>query len=139
MSRALVLASLRGDSQLNDLVVPQNIITNYSKEGRPDGTNALPFIILRWGEQNALLRGRGPRDLTVWAHYPAEKSTDYSKVDAILSRVEEILLPIADEPGEDGYTITDISPAGGWSPDLFDEGFNTIVRNAAFNVLSHKT
>ena len=140
MSRAAVLAKLRADTTLNTLVPQKNIITNFSGDGRPDQFDSnFGFIVLRWGSQNPLMKNRGPRDLTVWAHYPVEKSDDYSKVDAILLQAEKTLLAIEDEPGGDGFSVTLIESAGGWSPDLRDEAFKTIVRNAAYNVLSRPT
>ena len=49
MSRAAVLQALRNDATLNSMVPPQQIWTNYSKEGRPDGLVAdKVFFVLRW-------------------------------------------------------------------------------------------
>lgn len=132
MSRAAVLAALRGDSGLTDLVPAGNIIPNYSKEGRPSNLAPGPFLILRWGDQRAerAVGGRGPRDLVVWAHWPQEDSTDFDDVDAVLNEVHRVLIAVDDD------SVTDISPAGGRSGDLTDPAFNTIVRNVAYEVLS---
>lgn len=132
MSRAAVLAALRNDATLNAIVPANNIIPNYSKEGRPANLSPGPFLILRWGDQRAerAVGGRGPRDLVIWAHYPTDKSTDFDDVDEILAEVDRVLLAIDDD------TVTDISPAGGKSGDLTDPAFDTIVRNVAYEVLS---
>lgn len=137
MSRAVVLGKLRGDTALNTLVPPANILTNYSKEGRPSNLDPGMFMILRWGDQRIDRSvNRGPRDLTIWIHCPREKSEDFTDIDSVLPHLDRILLPLEDEPGGDGYTVTDISPAGGASGDLTDPAFNTIVRTVSYEVLS---
>jgi hypothetical protein len=40
--------------------------------------------------------------------------------------------------GDDGQTVTQIRFSGG-SGDLYDEGFQTIMRNSSFRVLSRFT
>lgn len=136
MSRAAVLSALRYDNDLADFVEPQNIIVNYSQEGRPSNLAPEAFIILRW-EETSTNPGVDSviRVLTVWAHYPAEKSTDYSRIDEILTNVKRILTGMEHVAGVDGYTVTCIEYQGD-SSDLKDDAFNTISRNSTYKVLS---
>lgn len=139
MSRAAVLSALRSDSDLTNLVAAENILTNYSSEGRPSNLNPGAFIILRWEEANQNLKNSSvSRTLTLWAHYPAERSTDYSRLDAIMLRAKEILVDMEQVLGEDGYTVTCIE-YNGESADLKDDAFNTISRNSTFKVLCRAT
>lgn len=139
MSRAAVLSALRSDTQLTALVPQENIMTNYSKEGRPSNTSPGAFIILRWEEVSTNPGVSSvTRVLTVWAHYPAESSTDYSKIDSILLRVKKILVGMEHVSGQDGYTVTCVD-YNGESSDLKDDAFNTISRNSTFRVLSRAT
>lgn len=139
MSRAAVLGALRSDEELSELVVPENILTNYSLEGRPSNLEPGAFLILRWEEEATSPSVPSvTRTLTVWAHYPAEKSTDYSKLDYILSLVKDILTGLEHVAGQDAQTVTCVEYNGS-SPDLKDDAFNTISRNSTFRVLSRAT
>lgn len=139
MSRAAVLDGLRADADLTSLVPPENIFPNYSKEGRPNPLSPGGFIVLRWGDlTRAFARLAGPRDLTVWAHWPAEQSTDFGRIDKILDRCKNVLCDLEEVVGGDGYTLTMIDYAGE-SRDMKDLGFETIMRNMTFRVLSRPT
>lgn len=139
MSRAAVLQALRQDSVLNAIVPPENVLTNWSGEGRPNVLSPGGFIVLRWESiTRAFKRIAGPRDLTVWGHYPIEKSDDFSHIDEILSRTKDVLCDIEDFAGGDGYTVTCVDYFGE-SGDLKDPGFQTITRNMTFRVLSRPT
>ncbi|AHN84034.1 hypothetical protein GJ25_gp023 [Mycobacterium phage Hawkeye] len=139
MSRAVILDALRADVELGAQMSPENIISNYSKEGRPSNLNPGAFAIIRWGDKTIdPAVDTGPRDMTVWVHYPEEVSTDFSRVDKILHRVKEVLLPLAEVMGADGQTLVCVDLFGE-SGDLTDPGFQTITRNVTFRVLSRMT
>ena len=90
-------------------------------------------IFLRWEESTRQRGGFGDREvLTVWVHTPRETSGDYTGINEILDRVEEILLTAIHVQGVDGV-LTQVT-YNGRSPELNDEGFKTITRNAAFLV-----
>lgn len=131
-----MLAALRSDSELGNLVAPANVLVNYAKEGRPSNLAPSSFIILRWEEVN-INPGVDSvtRTLTVWAHHPAEKSTDYAILDDILNSVKNVLTGMEHVAGLDGYTVTCIEYQGD-SADLKDDAFNTISRNSTYKVLS---
>lgn len=131
-----MLSALRSDDTLTDLVAADNILVNYSQEGRPSNLAPSSFIILRWEETNTNPGVSSvTRTLTVWAHHPAEKSTDYSRIDSIIKRVKEVLTAMEHVAGGDGYTVTCIEYQGD-SSDLKDDAFNTISRNSTYKVLS---
>lgn len=138
MSRAAVLDALRADVELKTLVPEGNIIANPDGEGRPKELDPDNFIVLRWGEQDWDSRmKRGPFNLTVWAHSPKEKTDSYNDINSILLRVTKILDGLELVEGDDGWRVTMIYPGGGWSGDLVDRGYNTIMKNALFKVLSN--
>jgi hypothetical protein len=135
MSRAAVYSALSGSVALNALGVnADNIHANWSLDTPPSRSD--PFLVLRWEEQ--ILKGtqkRGPRLLTVWAHIPKQKSTDHADLDPILRAVSDALLPLVHVVGSDSIAITGVEFRGE-SPDLDDVGYDTIVRNAAYEVLA---
>ena len=139
MSRAAVFDALLGDATLNGMVNPANVLVNYNFEGRPNNLQSGPFLVLRWGSmlpRGVMFEGgsKGPRLLTIWAHWPEEKTTDFVRLDKILDRVRKILTPLEDIIGGDGYRLTNVKFVGA-SEDMKDPGFKTITRNAAFEVL----
>ena len=149
MSRAVVYDAIVNDSELNALgITSDTVFPNYANDKRPTDTG--PFIIIRWESQPYLGAsrlggfgsgsgmGRGARDMTVWVHIPKEQSTDFTRIDAILDRLDDILTPLEHEAGADGYTLTCVRPTGRGG-DNRDDGFDTIVRNAAYKILSRRT
>lgn len=142
MSRAAILDALRADSAVTNLVPANNIFPNYASEARPNNTSGEAFLILRWdGAESAVIfenKSRGPRTLTVWAHYPEERSTDYVRLETILNAVEKTLTGLEEVVGGDGYTITSVQSTGS-SGDLRDVSFRTISKNMSFKVLSRIT
>lgn len=94
-----------------------------------------PFLILRWEEETTTFNQFGKSEvLTVWAHQARERSTDFVPLVGILRRVTAVLTGAISVVGEDG-TISTIDYQG-MSPDLNDEGYKTITKNAAYKVLS---
>lgn len=149
MSRDVIWNVITTDTELNALGIDSSaVFPNYANDKRPrdDG----PFIILRWENQSYLGAstlggfgsgtgmGRGPRDLTVWAHLPREISSDFTRLDEILDRLDDILSPLEHVDGDDGYTLTCVR-ATGRGGDSTDDGYSTITRNAGYKVLSRRT
>jgi len=92
-------------------------------------------ILTRWEEETMQRGGFGRREvLTVWAHHPRESMTDFAGINEILDRVEEVLLGAIHVQGVDGWLNQVVY--NGRSPELNDEGYKTIARNAAFLVSS---
>lgn len=139
MSRAAVFTVLTEDEDLNDLGINEDsVFPNYSLDECPvaDG----PFLILKWEGQEANPFGKvkSPVVLTIWAHYPADVSEDFADLDLLLDAVDAALETLDDTEGEDGYTVTCVR-ATGRGGDLKDEGFHTIAKNSAYEVLSRKS
>ncbi len=140
MSRAAVLDTLRATSSLLSLVPAGNIIADPKGEGRPDELSPTYFVVLRWGEQDwSPAVKRGPWNLTTWVHSPKERDDSYNTIDDILIIINDTLCAIEELAGSDGWTITTIEPAGGWSGDMDDPGFNTVMKNTGFKVLTRRT
>lgn len=138
MSRSAIIEALYEDSGLTSLGVEQDsILQGQGLLERP--TDRSPFILLNWQEQaqNPFGNVKAPRTLVVWVHYPSEVTNDYSKIDSILDRVENVLVGLEDVSGDDGHSVTCVRSTGR-SSDLKDEGLQTFCRYAAFQVLSRK-
>lgn len=141
MSRALVETLLTTDEALAALGIDETSVFNQNdvmERPKNDG----PFIIVRWEEVTlsglAPRLGRGSRLLTIWVHSPKEISTDFNALDEIIEAIDALLLPLENEAGTDGYSITNVRKSG-VSGDLYDEGLNTVTRNAGYGVLYHRT
>lgn len=132
-ARAAVFTLLTTDSILNGLGIDDNHCWPAQALDNPIRTG--PFLVLRWEETSVEFGTFGQREvLTVWAHCPKEMSNDFVPLIAILKRVVFLLLSAEHLPGADGI-VTKVD-YNGMSPDLRDEGFSTITKNAAFQVLS---
>lgn len=127
--RAVVYNLLAEDQELSEMGV--EVMPNFGFDNPP----RTPFIVLRWGNQG-MRRAvrRGPRILEVWAHVPTSISRDYDDVDRIIERARAILESVEqmDDYGEHVTCIT----YSGTGPDLEDTGYNTITRNAGFEILA---
>lgn len=143
MSRAAVYDALLADATVVNLVPAANILVNPNLDGRPSNLNPGAFLVVKWEEQAVepvFFEGgaRGPQVLTIWAHYPEEKSTDYVRLDNILDAVKKVVLSLEDTAGADGRTITTVGFSG-VSGDLTDPAAKTICKTQSFRILSHVT
>lgn len=144
MSRAAIYDALTTDHALSHLGINDDtVFANYSLDEPPLDTG--PFLILRWENQDSPVffdpsKNVVPntRNLTVWAHYPMSLSTDFNKLDAILDSVDAVLSKMEQVKGLDGETVTSVRVFGR-SSDFKDEAFQTISRNALYQVLSRKS
>ena len=139
MSRAAIFDAITTDTALNALgITADSVYHNYSLEERPIAAG--PFIIFRWGEtDSAPVPGvKSPVRLTVWAHWPLEETNDFSRIDGILDACDSVMDSVTNKSGADGYTVTCVR-LNGRSSDLKDDGFQTISRNAVYEVLSRKS
>lgn len=139
MSRTAVFEALIGDEDLNDLGIDEDsVFHNYTLEERPVSHG--PFMILRWGDsdRSPFIGVKSPVRLTIWVHYPIEETNDFSKIDRLFDLCDVTLEKMNGEIGIDGYTVTCVRSTGR-SGDLKDDGFQTISKNASYEVLSRKT
>lgn len=134
MSRRAVYQALVSDSVLNSLGINgSNVFSNYSKDTVPIPRS--PFVILRWQERPVRFASvLGPQIVTLWAHFPQEDTTDFSNLDAVLRRSVLVLQALEDVDGGDGDWLTCVRFTGE-SGDFNDPGYNTITKNAGFEVL----
>jgi hypothetical protein len=131
-ARAAVYSLLATDGPLQDLGVAYgNIWPAQALDTAPRNSR---FLILRWEEVTRAFGRVESEVLTIWAHCPREISTDFVPLVEILNRVTDILAGAVHEPGSDG-TLTCVD-YNGMSPDLNDEGYKTITKNAAYKVVA---
>lgn len=136
MSRAAVYDALVNDPTLNSMGIDNTtVFANYSLDRKPSVTG--PFVILRWETEEANPFGdtKSPRVLTIWVHYPLELGPDFNMIDSRMDAIDNVLLGLEHAEGADGLTITCVR-ATGRGGDLKDEAFQTITRNAAYQILS---
>lgn len=134
MSRAAFFDALVNDTVLNGFgITDETVFHNYSNDERPSDTG--PFIILRWGEQDAPFfeNMKSPERVTVWVHWPKELTNDYTRLIKILDQIDNVVLELRDVPGSDDYTLSFVT-LGSRSGDFFDDGFDTITKNANYEV-----
>lgn len=141
MSRDAVWKLLGNDSELQTRWgIDQNrVFPNYGINHGHGSPKEGYFLILRWEEITASRSNvKGLEVLTVWAHISRHTSTDFVPLKKILFRVRQILTSNYHVAGEDGYTMTSADFTGE-GRDLHDTGFDTMTRNAAFEVLARPT
>ncbi|QGJ90059.1 tail terminator [Mycobacterium phage Indlulamithi] len=139
MSRAAFYDALIADPVLNSLGINDDTVWhNYSSEERP--SNTTPFIILRWGPipRPRWQSVRSPEQLTLWVHQPVEMGSDFTPLNAILDAVDDATKQMHDLPGIDGYTLAFVE-IGDRSGDLLDDGFNTLTKNAGYELHSQRS
>lgn len=123
--RETVFTLLTTDSELTDLGITADSVWNIEALDNPDRRK--PFVVTAWSTTPRPQHpGARRRDLLVWAH---DEGADYTRIDAILERVRQILVGITDQGG-----ITQVDWEGA-SSDLYDDGFRTITRNSGFRVI----
>jgi hypothetical protein len=133
MSRTFLYDLLRTDAALstpgtlgNLGVLPDSI---YAAEAADD-IKHYPFITMRW---NIVAKGIGDvtrQSVDVWAH---DRDRDYLQIDAILKRVKVLCAGVQANAAVEG-SITQID----WqsdSPDLRDDGYDTVTRNSTYTLI----
>lgn len=132
MSRVAVYELLRDDLYLQtvygfnaDRIMPAHSVDTIPRTGH--------FLILHWEEITLAKVVRPIQILTVWAHRPIERSTEFNELEDILNRVQEVLEGAVHFEASDGSKLAGVEFTG-QSGDLKDSGYNTITRNAGFEV-----
>lgn len=126
--RSLVFSTLVGDSVLN----AAGITSASSFAVDVDTPETRPFLQIRWGKNDIGLDGTAvtKRTLVIWVH---DVPGDYTKIDAILTRVRTILPLLSGQSNGLGHVIA--VEWTGDSEDLADDGHGTIVRNVGFSLI----
>lgn len=139
MSRTAFFELLVTDVTLNALGINRDtVFHNWTLEQRP--TDSTPFIVLQWGGNDRILwqSHRPAEQLKLWVHWPVEFSNDHTKLNAILDAIDAATKQMHDTPGSDGYTLSFVD-IGGRSGDFLDDGFNTISKNATYELHQRRT
>lgn len=131
MSRNGVVSLLSGDGVLLSLGLVDDRIYGSNAIDTP---REYPFLVVTFEDTTPAFGDRGTRGLTVWAY---DEPSDYTRLDAMITRIRSILTSATHFKGSDGWTITQIDWAGS-SPDLYDDGWHAISRNAGFRVVSRQ-
>lgn len=145
MARDAVLSLLRNDTQLAELGTDTGwpdlvIVANFADDQRPsDGA----FIVVCWRHtdfEDAVQENAG-RHIEIYFHVPAARSTDFGRIDNMIDRVDELFSTVEDSPagvvGADGWRLNYVGLEGR-GPDVTDQGYQTICRQAAYMALSCK-
>ncbi len=128
--RALVRSLLVADVEYLDeeYQIPED---RWFGSGATTSTPASPFAEIK---MSGWLPGIGPlrrRRLEVWVH---DQPGDYDRVDKILEYVRQVLDGAEHRKGASGAEIVRCE----WksdSPDLDDDGYGTITRMSAFEII----
>jgi hypothetical protein len=133
MSRAVIFNALKNDAELQGFWPTGIPVWGSSSADSPGRKN--PFIIISFRGRTKAFGGTGAEDVAIWAHLPKEIGRDYTLIDAIIKRVNDIMLSFVDVVGSDGWALSGASWLG-TSADLFDDGYNSWTKNTTFRVAS---
>jgi hypothetical protein len=136
MSRNATFEVLATNADLNALGITRDSIWhNWTLEERPNPTG--PFVLLQWGAQDPppfqQEPVKSPERLSLWLHFPKELNEDFTQIQRTLDLCDTALYTARDVVGSDGYTLSFVR-ATGRSGDLDDTGFNTISKNAGYEI-----
>lgn len=136
MSRNATFEILAGTTALNNLGITRDSMWhNWTLEERPNDIG--PFVLLQWGAQDPppfqQEPVKSPERLSLWYHIPIEDGEDFTVIQRALDLVDTALFTARDVPGSDGYTFS-FARATGRSGDLKDSGYNTISKNAGYEI-----
>lgn len=140
--RAAVLSLLRGDDELRALggdgfvVVPE-----YEADQRPNDVPGA-FLVICWRTTDFAveIQDNGPQHFDVYAHIPKVVSTDFSDLDRLLDRCDEIFRAVNDgDPvaGGDGQQL-ELVGFQGRGIDIDDEAYESISKSASYFALGSK-
>lgn len=125
---------LVGDSILESLgIVEDRIMEAQSVDERWKNTGRFLTFNLREPSFSTISAiSKGPRTLEVNVHQ-IDDDRDYTAIDKILNRIDEIYLPIEDFKGTDGVRVSQVR-RGGRSGNDVDEAWHTITRQGTYRV-----
>lgn len=135
MSRAAVYELLKSDPVLSadPLLIGEKVFQTFTMQGSRQAPADGCFLILRWEETLETIGD--VRVLTIWCHRARTDGVDFRIQDLALSRCKELLLNSFHLAGSDGSVMTQATFKG-MGPDNVDEGYDTTVRYAVFEINS---
>jgi len=127
-ARAAVVDILGTDPQLNMLGFEADAISSSNATDTPSRDK--PFVVVHWDDM-PLSGGRPVHMVSIWFHVPKDHEQDYGRIDMAIIRTTEIMTSAEHVEGDDGWSLTSASFTGA-SPDLLDDGYNSLTRYAQF-------
>jgi hypothetical protein len=126
MMRAFIRSLIVDDPTLQALnVTPAGVFM-----GDADTPQERPFVQLRWGGTTPGVGAVDRRSLVVWVH---DNPGDYTRVDAVLTRIKALFKGVAAAPHSSGW-ISQLDWVND-SDDLTDDGHGTITRNTTHTLI----
>lgn len=138
MMPSVLYELLANDSELADLLGDGNrIFELQSVDERPiDGGYFVIFDMQETviGIQSGDAPHLGEQTFQIWVHTPLDEEREYNDINAILNRIDELLLPIEHVTGDDGIRVTGVRLYSR-SKNTRDPGWDTITRFGLYGVL----
>lgn len=129
MAARAALATLIGnDSQMQMLGLDVESVHGSNATDTPDRSHM--FCVVHWDDMPQQPRGLRKYLVSVWFHIPKEMERDYGKIDLAILRMEELSQTVEHLAGADGWILTAMTWLGA-SPDLPDDGYNSLTRFAS--------
>lgn len=140
MMPSLLYELLANDTELTDMI-GKNPVTDgpaifelQSVDERPVDDDY--FVVFDFQETVGALGGRrmGEQTMQIWVHIPLAVEREYNDINAILNRIDELILPIQNNTGEDGIRVTQVRFYSR-SRNTRDPGWDTVTRFGLYGVL----
>lgn len=128
MAARAALATLIGtDAQMQMLGLDEASIFGSNATDTPPRSHM--FCVVHW-DDSPLSGGLPKNNVSVWFHMPREVERDYGKIDLAILRLRELSKIVEHREGADGWILTAMTWQGA-SPDLPDDGYNSLTRYAS--------
>lgn len=134
MMPSIIYETLVADTALAGLLGDgDRIFELQSVDERPINTGY--FIIVDFQETTMGLPSRlGEQIMSIWVHTPLDNDREYNTINAILNRIDALLLPMTNVTGDDGIRLTTVR-LHARSRNTYDPGWDTTTRNGLYGVL----
>lgn len=130
-ARAAVHSLLEDDLEPGQPLAELGYTSVYASNS-VDSPEDTMFLVIRWEAKDVAFSRRGPQRMTIWAH---TRDLDYTDLDLALERIKDLVEAQTHRRGADDWILTQADWRGD-SQDLRDDGFGTLTRHAAFDVVS---
>lgn len=123
-ARAAVISLLEGDTEL----ALEAVYAANSVDTPPESW----FAVVSWGVSTPAYGTTGREQVFVYFH---DRNRDYGRINRGLTRLKELLDASVGVEGADGIVLS-VAEWNGESPDLRDDGYDTLTRYAEFTTVS---
>ncbi|OIN79345.1 hypothetical protein [Mycobacterium malmoense] len=151
MCQDSVLQLLRGDTELasiaNDATLAGFELTGFVVEPFttydqvPNLAGAFMTIVWRTTDFEVEIQENGLQWFDLYGHLPIVLGTDYKLINAMFDRVDDLFAAVENgDPviGGDGWQLEQVGFAGR-GPQITDDGYMTICRQASYYAIGSKT